>query len=145
MYIFDIVPAKLRKEHGYPWRLVYVSDQADSKNSPFRQYLEVLRDKNQDEFDNLMQFFRACSEHGPEGLPSKTRHHLDQNNQIFEFIKGRHRIAWFYDEGKIVVCTHGFFKKTQKAPKEEQQKAAKLKEEYFAAKKHGNLNEIKGR
>jgi hypothetical protein len=141
MFLFDIVPPNFRKEKGYPWRVVYLCDHDDQSRSELHQYLTNLSRSNPDELDNLMNLFMACCEHGPEGLPAKTRHHLDQNNQLFELIKKRHRIAWFYDEGKMVVCTHAFFKRTQKTPKEEQQKAAKMKTAYFTAKKDGTLSE----
>lgn len=140
MFLFDIVPAQSRRAKGYQWRLVYLCEHADRTLAPLYQYLSGLTDE--DELAKLMQLFEACCEHGPEGLPAKTRHHLDQNNQIFEFIKGRHRIAWFYDEGKMVVCTHGFFKRSQKAPKKEQKRAKQVKDAYFEAKRRGELNEL---
>jgi phage-related protein len=36
----------------------------------------------------------------------------------------------FFDEGKLVVLANGFQKKTQKTPKQEIEKALKIKEEY---------------
>ena len=45
------------------------------------------------------------------------------------------RIFCFFDEGKLVVLTSGFQKKTQKTPKTEIEKALKIKEEYYADKK----------
>ena len=40
------------------------------------------------------------------------------------------RIFCFFDEGKLVVLTNGFQKKTQKTPKKEIEMALKIKEEY---------------
>lgn len=45
------------------------------------------------------------------------------------------RIFCFFDEGKLVVLTNAFQKKTQKTPKQEIDKALKIKEEYYAEKK----------
>jgi len=41
-----------------------------------------------------------------------------------------YRIFSFFDEGKLVVLTNGFQKKTQKTPKQEIEKALKIKKEY---------------
>lgn len=48
---------------------------------------------------------------------------IQQGNDIF-------RIFCFFDEGKLVVLTNGFQKKTQKTPKKEIKKALKIKKEY---------------
>ncbi len=45
------------------------------------------------------------------------------------------RISCFFDEGKLVVLANGFQKKTQKTPKQEIEKALKIKEEYENDKK----------
>ncbi|MDQ6471519.1 type II toxin-antitoxin system RelE/ParE family toxin [Flavobacterium sp. LHD-80] len=48
---------------------------------------------------------------------------IQQGNDIF-------RIFCFFDEGKLVVLTNGFQKKTQKTPKREIKKALKIKKNY---------------
>lgn len=58
---------------------------------------------------------------------------------LFEFRKGRIRIAWFYDEGTLVVCTHGFIKKTPKTPPAEIRKATSIRNRYFIDKRNGNI------
>ena len=45
------------------------------------------------------------------------------------------RIFCFFDEGKLVVLANGFQKKTQKTPKQEIEKALKIKNEYYENKK----------
>jgi phage-related protein len=52
---------------------------------------------------------------------------VQQGSDIF-------RIFCFFDEGKLVVLTNGFQKKTQKTPKTEIEKALKIKQEYETAK-----------
>ena len=44
------------------------------------------------------------------------------------------RVFCFFDEGKLVILLNGFQKKTQKTPKKEIAKAAKLMNEYFEEK-----------
>jgi phage-related protein len=45
------------------------------------------------------------------------------------------RIFCFFDEGKLVVLANGFHKKTQKTPRQEINKALKIKQDYEAEKK----------
>jgi phage-related protein len=44
------------------------------------------------------------------------------------------RIFSFFDEGKLIVLANGFQKKTQKTPRQEIEKAEKIKAEYFSEK-----------
>lgn len=53
---------------------------------------------------------------------------IQQGNDIY-------RIFCFFDQGQLVVLANGFQKKTQKTPKQEIEKALKIKEEYFNEKK----------
>ena len=48
---------------------------------------------------------------------------VQQGNNIF-------RIFCFFDDGRLIVLMNGFQKKTQKTPKQEIDKALKIKEEY---------------
>ncbi len=45
------------------------------------------------------------------------------------------RIFCFFDEEKLIVLANGFQKKTQKTPKQEIEKALKIKKEYEDLKK----------
>ena len=45
------------------------------------------------------------------------------------------RIFCFFDQGQLVVLANGFQKKTQKTPKQEIDKALKIKKEYESEKK----------
>ena len=44
------------------------------------------------------------------------------------------RVFCFFDEGNLVVLANGFQKKTQKTPKQEIEKALKIKTEYYESK-----------
>ena len=50
------------------------------------------------------------------------------------------RVFCFFDKGKLVILLNGFTKKTQKTPKKEIDKAARLMKEYYQEKNknHGN-------
>ena len=61
------------------------------------------------------------------------------DNEIWEFRTKyknlQHRLLAFWDKrnnkNTLVVCTHGFIKKTDKVPKQEIEKAKKLMRQYF--------------
>jgi phage-related protein len=53
---------------------------------------------------------------------------IKQGSDIF-------RIFCFFDEGKLIILMNGFQKKTQKTPKQEIERALKIKKEYYAEKK----------
>jgi phage-related protein len=59
--------------------------------------------------------------------------------EIWELIAGRLRVLWFYDQGRIVVCSHGFVKRTRKTPPGEIARAQAAFEAYQAARKAGKL------
>lgn len=81
----------------------------------------------------MLALFDRVAEHGPQNLPDEISHQVSEG--IFEFIRGRLRVFWFYDDGRLVVCTHGLLKKTQKTPQADIEEAKKARDAYFAAKR----------
>lgn len=51
-----------------------------------------------------------------------------------EYQSNIYRVFCCFDQGRLVVLFNGFQKKTQKTPKEELEKAMRLKKEYFKVK-----------
>ncbi len=74
-------------------------------------------------------------------VPKKFFKYLDGTDGIYEIrvittFKSI-RILCFFDEGKLVVLTNCFLKKTQKTPSKEIRLAEKLKKEYLNEKYKG--------
>lgn len=69
-----------------------------------------------------------------EKIPEDYFKHIEGTNGLYEVrVKlgsNIFRIFSFFDKGKIVVLANGFQKKSQKTPKQEIEKALKIKEEY---------------
>jgi len=63
-----------------------------------------------------------------EGTAGLFEIRVQSGNDIF-------RIFCFFDEGKLIVLANGFQKKTQKTPKQETEKALKIKELYHEEKR----------
>ena len=88
----------------------------------------------QEKIDWLIDFVRTV-----KILPEKFFKHLEGTDGLFELrIKvgsNIYRIFCFFDKGNLIILLNGFQKKTDKTPKEEINRALKLKKEYYASKK----------
>lgn len=71
-------------------------------------------------------------------IPEKFFKHIEGEDALFEIrIKvgtNIFRIFCFFDEGNLVIILNGFQKKTQKTPRNEIEKALKLKKSYYEDK-----------
>lgn len=100
------------------------------------EFLDGLGANLQDDADHMLELLERVSITGPP-RNSGICHQIQ--GDIYEFIKRRLRVLWFYDEGRVIVCTHGFMKDTQKTPKAEIAKADRIREQYFASKAQNDL------
>jgi len=71
------------------------------------------------------------------GPPRNIEISKELEDGIFEFRRGQVRVLWFYDAGRVVVCTHGIWKQEQKLPKREIRKAKDIRTRYWRAKSVG--------
>ena len=81
---------------------------------------------------------------GPRQLGTKLYHYVDEANEIYEFTKGPYRLLCFQAEGRLVVCSHLFRKKSRKAPREEVAKAIVMRRRYLAAVAANEIEFIDG-
>ena len=72
-------------------------------------------------------------------VPETYLKHIENTDGLFEIRVQQggdiFRIFCFFDKGQLVVLTNGFQKKSQKTPKQEIDKALKIKKEYENKKK----------
>ena len=72
-------------------------------------------------------------------IPETYLKHIENADGLFEIRvqQGSNifRIFCFFDDGQLVVLANGFQKKTQKTPKQEIEKAIKIKKEYESENK----------
>lgn len=76
---------------------------------------------------------------GPRALGTDHYHQLDADNDIYEFIRRRHRILCFQAAGRVVVCSHVMRKESQRMPKREITRAVEMRKRYLAAVEKGDL------
>lgn len=73
-----------------------------------------------------------------EKVPETYLKYLTGTDELFEIRvqtgNDIFRIFCFFDEGSLVVLANGFQKKSQKTPKQEIEKALKIKKEYYESK-----------
>lgn len=100
----------------------------------FQDFFEKQREKVKDKiiwtFDLIEDLQR---------VPETYLKHLENTDGLYEIRVQQgsdiFRIFCFFDHGQLVVLANGFQKKTQKTPKQEIEKAIKIKEEYENTKK----------
>ena len=84
----------------------------------------------------MLRLFAFTVEQGP---PRNVELSHKISGEIWELIAGRLRVLWFYDEGRVVICSHGFVKRTRKTPPGEIDRALGVYEAYQIAKRAGRL------
>ena len=91
------------------------------------------------EFLKLSALLQRVASEGPPNDTDKFKQ-LKGEDGLCEFkTSGGLRLLCFWDEGSLIITTHGYLKDKQKAPKRELERAQKLRSDYFAAKRTGDL------
>lgn len=109
----------------------------DGRGTPILlSFLEGLGPNLQKDMTHMIALLERVAVVGP---PRNTEISHKIDGEIWEFIKGRLRVFYFYDEGHVVVCTHGLVKKSQKTPKADLAHAEQVRKIYLAAKQAGAL------
>jgi len=95
----------------------------------FQEFFSAQKDKVKDKIIwtlTLIEEIERVSENylkHLEGTDGLYEIRIQLGNDIF-------RIFCFFDAGKLIIITNGFQKKTQKTPKQEIEKALKIKQDY---------------
>jgi len=99
----------------------------------YKDYFEEFFLKQRDKVKNkIIWTFQLIEE--VNRIPETYLKHIERTEGLFEIRVQQgsdiYRIFCFFDEGQLVIVTSGFQKKTQKTPKNEIEKALKIKKEY---------------
>lgn len=110
------------------------------------ELLEVLAEHDANRLGRRMYVLLAqdVPAHGPSHSEDISKH---LGGGLYEFRRTPRRgpalrVFWFYDEGRVVVCTHGYWKTTQRTPLTELDKARRLRSAYLFAKRRNVLRII---
>ncbi len=97
------------------------------------------------EFEKLSALLTRTANEGPPSDTDKFKY-LKGENGLCEFkTPGGLRLLCFWDEGSLIVTTHGYFKDKQKAPRRELDRAQQLRRDYLEDKQSGNLHHAEPR
>jgi len=95
-------------------------------------FFRELRATGHKDLAKIHWLLKRTAEHG---IPKNKELSRDLEGEhakgIFEFKANAVRVMWFFDENRIIVCTHGFLKKSQKTKKREIVQAIDGKRRYF--------------
>ena len=79
----------------------------------------------------LMSLLNHVVHNGPPKNDQKCK---SWGNKIFEFKTKKLRLSWFWDVGCLVICSHGWVKKSNQTPPGEIDRAIAAQAAYFDAK-----------
>jgi len=102
------------------YRVYYYID-SQNKKSPVESYIKNLPQRDKAKVFRYINFLQE--KQASLGEPY-TRHIIDKIRELkVDFGKNRHRIFYFTFIEKKIILLHAFFKKTQKTPIKEKNKA----------------------
>lgn len=101
-------------------------------------FLNGLEGDLRADLDKLLVIFNRTATEGPSRRTEISKA-ITGRPGIFEFRAGRLRVFYFYDEGKVIVCTNGIIKTTRKTPTAVLDHAETIQRQYFRAKECGEL------
>ena len=129
------VKMRLRWIRTGEWQVLGIC--TDRGDCPLLDFLAGLEGGLVKDGRRMLKLLDLVAKHGP---PRNTEISHQLGPGLWEFIQGRLRVLWFYDEGKLVICSHGFVKKRQKTPLGELERALAYRRRYLEAKRHADLD-----
>lgn len=107
---------------------------------PLLEFLAEAEQKWPDEWAKLAKRMERAADHGP---PRNEEQCKQLAGDIYEFkTRGGLRVLWFYEAGRMIICTHGFRKNVQKTPRQEIRRAQEWKAKYDVAKRQRRIKII---
>lgn len=126
---------KLQVVRKGQWQVLAVC--TDRSDCPLLDFLSGLEGGLVKDGLRMLRLLERVAAQGP---PRNTEISHQLGSGLWELIQGRLRVLWFYDEGKLIICSHGFVKKQQKTPLRELERAQEHQRQYFAAKTRADFD-----
>jgi len=105
----------------------------DGENVPLLDFLDELKAAGNPDYFRLLGLIARTAN---DGISSNKQHVRSLGDYIFEF-KAREnasRILFFYDKGRLIICSHGFSGKKGSEKKfisRQKKRAAEIRKSYF--------------
>ena len=103
---------------------------------PLEEFLGSLGRHFESSVNGMMALLDYVALRGP---PRNVELSHQLRGDIYEFIKGRIRVLYFYDRDRVIICTHGLIKKSQKTKSADIAYAEQVRYAYRAAVEAGNI------
>ena len=132
----------MRIKHIISGQWIIYAVQSERGDCPLLKFLNGLDNSYSGHRDSLLALLEEVSGHAEkpsQWISPKKCHTITTDKKIWQFTVGRLRIAWFYDDGNVIICTHGFFKDSQTTKRADQKQAQKIRDNYFLAKQQKNI------
>ncbi len=136
----DVVLRKLPLPQGTPAAAWTVLAMGSTKSNETLEFLHELSRSSQKTFKRIVAVLERASRSGPQFHNKEMCKRLKGLPGCLEFrcsVTGGHavRILAFQDDERLIICTHGFSKKTDKTPPSELDKLRQARATYMQAKK----------
>ncbi len=130
MHLFEITS-------GACMRLYALGDQQG--RCPLHEFGEGLTGKHAKQWDRMLALMADAAGKGVHGLPGERFKKMRGFADIYELKTGDLRVICFFDEGSMLICSHGMIKKGKAAQDREAERAESRRKAYFEAKKRGDV------
>lgn len=100
-------------------------------------FLQAQKIEHPKDLIEITALLTAMAERGV--IHDQTKFKKLAGTELFEFKTWKIRLICFQDTMGLIVCTHGYIKDGEAAPKSELKKANNLRDRYFSAKKDNTL------
>jgi phage-related protein len=122
--------------------IAFETDDNRRDKCPTLAFFQEQAHMRQREFDKLAALLTETAEKGPLHNDTKFKD-LPGSDELYEFkTTGGLRLFCFWDDGSLIICTHGYIKGSQKTPKREIERAEQMRKAYLEAKKLNQLTHV---
>ena len=105
--------------------------------SYYHDFMSTLSEKESRKIKYILSLLER-----EDRMPVKFIRHLSDCGNLYElrmkWESNIYRLFFIFDGDRVVVLFHGFQKKTQKTPREEINKALKIREDYYEYKRRND-------
>ena len=107
-------------------------------NCPFEDFVDEANAVLPNEWPKLLRLIEHTKDNGP--IHNERQSKKLKGYEFNEFItKGGLRLFYFFDSGRLLICTTGFIKQGDGTPRRELTKADEWRKRYFEAKQKNQI------
>ena len=125
---------KLLRVRRAGWQILAIC--AERGDCPLLEFLAGLEGRMARDGRRMLRLLDRTAVAGP---PRNTDISHQLAAGIWQFIQGRVRVLWFYDEGRRIICSHGFVKRSRETPAREIRRARDSRRHYLRDKMVGRI------